>query len=105
MIQRRTQTAAYWREQFAPTEKDINYLYGLILDGGKPVSTSVLAQSLIDQHCRQEEAVIGAELSRGAVYQPKDTYQSGDSVIFPVFDYALGVVVGTRPGRHPESVA
>ena len=57
MIQRRTQTAAYWREQFAPTEKDTNYLYGLILDGGKSVSTSVLAQALIDQHCRQEEAV------------------------------------------------
>ncbi len=102
MIQRRTQTAEYWREQFAPTEKDINYLYGLILDGGKPVSTSVLAQALIDQHCRQEEAVIGDELSRGAVYQPKDKYQSGDSIIFPVFEYALGVVVGTRPGRHPD---
>ncbi len=102
MIQRRTQTAEYWLEQFAPTEKDINYLYGLILDGGKSVPTSVLPQALIDQHCRQEEAVIGDELSKGAVYQPKDEYQIGDSIIFPVFEYALGVVVGTRLGRHPD---
>lgn len=102
MIQRRTQTAAYWREQFAPTEKDVSYLYGLILEGGKPVSISALAQAQIELHCRQEEAVIGAELSKGSVYQPKDEYQSGDSIIFPVFEYALGVVVGTRPGRHPD---
>ena len=102
VIHRKTQTATYWQEQFALSEKDVSYLYGLILDGGKPVPTTVLSQALIERHCRQEEDVIAAELSKGAVYQPKDAYQVGQSIIFPAFDYVLGAIVGTRPGRNPD---
>ena len=102
MIQRRTQSADYWQEQFALTKKDEAYLYDLVLDGGKPVSTAVLAESLIGRHCRQEEELIEAELSKGEVYQPKDERKVGDAIIFPVFEYALGTVVGTRPGLNPE---
>jgi hypothetical protein len=102
VIQRRTQTEEYWQEQFEITEKDRNYLYGLILEGGKPVMISDLAQAVIERHCRQEEEVILAELSKGEVYQPRDQYEVGQSVLFPVLDYALGEVVGTRQGRNPD---
>ena len=102
MIQRRTQTGLYWQEQLVITNKDVTYLYGMILDGGKPVSTAALAQALIERHCRQEETTIESELSRGAVYQPKDLYEVGQAIIFPALDYALGVVTGTRPGRNPD---
>lgn len=102
MIHRRTQTAAYWQEQFALTDRDVSFLYDLILDEGKPVSTSTLALEVIARHCRQEEDVIQAELSKGEVYQPRDSYEVGQSIIFPMLDYVLGHVVGTRPGRNPE---
>ncbi len=102
MIQRRTQTASFWRDQFAPTEKDVTYLYGLILDGGKPLSIATLSQSMIKRYCEQEETVIEAELSKGAVYEPKDRYEVNQPIIFPALDYALGRVVGTRPGRNPD---
>ena len=102
MIQRRTQTATYWQEQFDLTSKDVSHFYSLILDEGKPFSTAVLAQAVIERQCRQEEALIQAELSKGPVYQPKDLYEVGQQIIFPVFEYALGRVVGTRPGRHPN---
>ena len=102
MIQRRTQTADYWQEEFALAKKDEAYLYDLILDGGTPVSTEVLAEALIGRHCRQEEDLIEAELSKGEVYQPKDTYKVGDPIIFPVFEYALATVTGTRPGTNPD---
>jgi len=102
VIQRRTQTAAYWQQQFDVTNADVGYLYSLILDAGKPFSTAALAQSVIERHCRQEESLIQAELSKGPVYQPSDLYKVGQQIIFPVFDYALGTVVGTRPGRNPD---
>ena len=102
MIQRRTQTAEYWQEQFALVKKDEAFLYDQILDGGKPVSTAVLAEALIGRHCRQEEDLIEAELSKGEVYQPKDGYEVGAPIIFPVFEYALATVSGTRPGTSPE---
>lgn len=101
MIQRRTQTAAYW-QQLKVTDQDIAYLGDLILEEGKPVALDALAKTLIERHCRQEEHLIAAELSKGAAYQPKDRYENGQQVIFPAFDYMLGTVVSTRPGRNPE---
>jgi hypothetical protein len=101
VIQRRTQTAAYWQEQFTLTEEDVGSVYDLILDQGSPVPTAILTQALIERHCRQEERILKDELSKGAVYQPKDVYKVGQSIIFPALDYALGTVVGTRPGSSP----
>jgi hypothetical protein len=102
VIQRRTQTETYWREQFDLTSEDAGRLYDFVLDKGKPVSTATLIQAVIEQRCRQEERVIEAELSKGLVYQPQETYQPGQQIIFPMLDYALGTVVGTRPGRNPD---
>jgi hypothetical protein len=102
VIQRRTQTAQYWQEQFTLTDKDVGFVYGLILDNAKPVSTSVLAQAVIKRHCRQEEELIQAELSKGEVYEPRESYEVGQTILFPAFDYRLGTVTGTRPGRNPE---
>ena len=102
MIQRRTQSETYWREQFRVTEEDISQLYSLLLDEGRPLSPADLARAVIEHHCRQEEALIARELSRGPIYQPKDAYEIGQQVIFPVFDYTVGTVTGTRPGRSPD---
>ena len=72
VIQRRTQTERYWREQFQVTGQDLARIYDLILDAAKPVASSVLARALIEDACRREEAQIQAELSKGPAYQPAD---------------------------------
>jgi hypothetical protein len=102
VIQRKTQTASYWQEQMAVSRQDLDYLYDRILDAAKPVPTTDLVHMLIDRHCRREEEMIQAELSKGPAYQPKDHYEVGAQLIFPAFDYQLGAVVATRPGRNPE---
>jgi hypothetical protein len=102
VIQRRTQTATYWQDQLTVSRKDLAYLYGLILDLGKPMDTAALATALVERHCQQEEETIRAELSKGEVYQPQDEYEVGEAILFPILDYALGTVVGTRPGRNPD---
>lgn len=102
MIQRQTQTATYWEEQFTLTEKDLSFLYGLILDEARPFTLKALSVALVERHCRQEEELIQAELSKGAVYQPKDTYEVGSHIIFPALNYALGTVEGSRPGKNPD---
>jgi hypothetical protein len=102
VIQRRTQTADYWQEQFTVTSKDTSFLYSLILDSGKPFSTADLVLAFIERQCRQEEVLIQAELSKGPVYQPQDRYEVGQQILFPSLDYMLGSVVGKRPGRNPD---
>lgn len=101
MIQRKTQTASYWLEEFAPSRKDLAYLYGLILDMAKPQEAATLAEALIERHCRKEEEELQAELGRGRVYQPRDSYEVGEAILFPAMDFAVGTVVDTRPGRNP----
>ncbi|MGD8515643.1 MAG: hypothetical protein PVG54_01655, partial [Anaerolineae bacterium] len=102
MIQRRTQTASYWQEQFEIGTRDITLMYDLILEKGKPVALDRLAMAVIDRHCRHEEGLVEAELSKGSAYQPQDPYEVGQQIIFPALDYVLGTVTGTREGWNPE---
>jgi hypothetical protein len=102
VIQRRTQTAMYWQQEFTLNRKDVQFLYGLILDAGRPAGESLLARQMMERHIKQEEETIRAELSKGVVYQPQQAYPVGEDLIFPALDYAHGMVVGTRRGRNPE---
>jgi hypothetical protein len=102
VIQRRTQTESYWRDQLSPTTEDASLLYERILDAAKPLPMEALTKAVIERHCRKEERLIEAELSKGRVYQPRDRYDVGEYIIFPALDYALGKVVGTRLGRNPD---
>jgi hypothetical protein len=102
VIQRKTQSDAFWREQFVVTAQDLGPIYDLILDAGKPVASATLARVLIEASCRREEAQIQAEMRRGPVYQPQDSYQIGQQIAFPAFDYAWATVMGTRPAQSPS---
>ena len=102
MIQRRTQTGTYWQQQFTLSGKDVQFVLDLILDAGRPMGEALLARRLIERHVKQEEETIRAELSKGVVYQPQNTYPAGEDLIFPALDYAHGTVVGTRLGRNPD---
>ena len=102
MIVRETQTPAYW-QKFAIDDRDLDYLYELFLeDDNRPRTVDDLALALVRRRCEMEEAVIERELARGTPFQPKDGYELGEQVVFPVFGYALGSVVGVRPGNNPK---
>ncbi len=102
MLQRKTQTSEFWENEFEVTSDDLEHLYNLIFERNSPVSTAELVQEVIRYRCQQEEERMRAELSRGVVYQPRDSYTVGQQIVFPVFDYRLGMVVSLRPGRNPE---
>jgi hypothetical protein len=102
LAQRKTQTAAYWQDQFKVAADDIEYLYSLLLEKNEPQSVESLALAVVQRHCQLEETAIRAELQRGTLYQPKEMYRTGDQLVFPRFDYASGVVTDTRPGYNPQ---
>jgi len=101
MIVRETQTPAHWQE-FAVDDRDLDYLYGLFLEDERPRTSDDLTLSLMRKHCEDEEALIKRELARGTLFQPKESYEVGELVVFPVLGYALGPVVGVRPGYNPK---
>lgn len=102
MIVRETQMAAYWQE-FAVDDRDLDYLYELFLeDDNRPRTSDDLTLALIRSRCEKEETLIERELARGTPFQPRESYEVGEQVVFPVLGYALGPVVGVRPGYNPK---
>lgn len=102
MLQRPTQTAAFWRDQFEVTADDVEFLYQYLLDHQTPMRLDELAIALITEYLRRENARIEQELSKGAIYMPKQRYQLGQKVVFPAMEFAVGEVIGVRPGQNPE---
>lgn len=102
MLQRQTQTAAFWRDQFDVQNEDIEFLYNLLQDTQGPLTLAQLATALIEEYLRQEESKIRSELSKGAVYMPKEQFSVGQKVVFPALDFTVGQVVDIREGQNPE---
>jgi hypothetical protein len=102
VLQRQTQTAAFWRDQFEVTADDVEFLHQQLLDHQKPMPLQALAIALIQEYLRRENAKIEQELRKGAIYLPKNRYEIGQKLVFPALEFAVGEVVDVRPGRNPE---
>ena len=102
MLPRQTQTAAFWRDQFEVTSKDLDFIYSLLLDDQGSKTTGELAGALIGEYIRREDARIESELAKGAIYVPREHYEVGQTLVFPALDFATGEVVGEREGQNPE---
>lgn len=102
MLQRQTQAARYWIEDFQIERADVDHLYTILLERETPLLTDEMALALVRYRIWKEEEEITKRRSESNIYQPKSTYEIGQRVTFPAQDYAVGSIVGTRPGHNPE---
>lgn len=102
MLQRKTQTAAFWRDQFETTPEDLEFLYSYLLDAQAPKTLADLALALIGEYIRRENSKIESELTKGSIYQPKERFKVGQRLVFPSLEFAVGNVTTLRPGQNPE---
>ncbi len=102
MIQRATQTPEYWGDNFVIVEEDLEHLLNLFMEDELPRTEDELAVHVMRRRCQREEAAVSRELAKGKLFQPKHHFEVGDQLVFPVFDYAVGQVVASRPGTNPD---
>ena len=102
MLQRQTQTAAFWRDQFEVTAEDLDFLFALLLDSQSPKLLSSLSEALIEEYVRKENAKIETELTKGDVYTPQGQFKKGQTLVFPALDFKVAKVTGVRKGHNPE---
>ena len=102
MLQRKTQTAAFWRDQFEVTQDDLDFIHELVLDASSPLTTDRLALRLIEEYQRRETSRMESELSKGKIYQPDKLYEVGQTLVFPSMDFAVAEITAARPGENPE---
>ncbi len=101
MIHRQTQTSEYW-SAYSFTSGDAEYLYSFVLEEGKPKRITDLAMAIIRLRTEQESAAIRNQTSDKKFYQPKNSYQVGETLSFPALKFESGKVVGVRPASNPE---
>lgn len=102
MLQRKTQTAAFWRDQFEVSEEDLDFLHDRILNADDPLTTEQLSLLLIEEYQRRETSRMETELAKGKIYQPANEYEVDQTLVFPALDFGVGQVVDSRPGQNPE---
>jgi hypothetical protein len=91
-----------WRDQFRVADEDIETLADHLLEQGEPRSTEALARWLMERRVQALETEHAASRpADGGVYQPKQTYDVGQTLTFPALHGATGVVVAVRSGDNP----
>jgi hypothetical protein len=92
----------FWNE-VGTTNADVEHLYGLLLERGIPTASRELAAHLIEWRVREEEKKL-AELAarRAPLYQPKQTFEVGQTLFFTALGNREGVVKQVRPGDNPR---
>lgn len=98
----RTQTEAHWRDEFEVTDEDLDLVTGVILDSGQPQPVEALASAVMLRRIQQEREAVARQATSGEVYQPRGTYEVGQSLVFSALDFVRGEVVGRREGTNPK---
>ena len=90
-----------WKDRLVISDDDVAFLYDWLHGRQRPCTVKDLALALIEQRLVVQAKVIQAELSKGEAYQPKKSYEVGQTLVFPALEFAAGTVVGIRDGVNP----
>jgi hypothetical protein len=93
---------AYW-SQFDVDDRDLDFIYGLLLEREVPLTTAEMAGALVEQRLQWlEDEAKNAEPARSATYIPAEMYEPGVQLTFPALSGRTGKVIGIRQGENPE---
>jgi hypothetical protein len=101
VIHRQTQSSEYWSD-YTFTPDDAEFLYGYVLEEGKPKRAADLARVMMLHRIEQEGVALRRQLSSEKFYQPKKTFAIGEEVVFPALKFATGQVLAERTGENPD---
>ena len=96
-----TDPVQYW-EQFSIQPSDFDHLMGFLVEKEHPYTVSELAQELTRFRQQQINDVLTQTLSQGRIYRPGESYEVGETVIFPHIQNKVGIVLEVREGDNPE---
>ena len=92
----------YW-VNLSVNEKDIEFIYHILLEKEIPLSTEVLLKSLINFRIGQEKDNSKKQLpGKKSIYLPRDEYNNGDKLLFPSLDMKIGEIQDIRDGFNPD---
>lgn len=97
-----SQAEAFWCDEYQVSDQDLDLVTSLILEAGKPRNADVLATAIIMRRVKREQQALAQMAARGDLYQPKNTYEVGQRLVFSVRGFAAGEVLEVRDGYNPK---
>ena len=95
-------TPEYW-SNLQLTQQDIEFLLNYLFEHETPLTAKELVSVFMEEHVRAQRLAKQQQREAGGkTYQPKDTYQVGDDILFPILDWRHGKVTAVRAGVNPE---
>ena len=92
----------YW-QNFKLQEDDLEFLYSHLLEIETPLTSIELVIALVNDRIRREKLAFEKQRTAGGeIYQPKNSFQPNQYLIFPVLGWQNGQVVSVRPGKNPD---
>lgn len=92
----------YW-ETFELQDEDNEFLYNYLLEAETPLTPSELVSLIVNERIRIEKQLLEKRyISGGDLFQPKGSYEVGQSLVFPAADWEQGEVIGVRRGQNPD---
>ncbi len=89
-----------WARSFTVSNDDLDFLTGLLLDRETPLTTQALTAELVEHRLQLEAAQLSEQYRGVRVFNPADSYEAGQRVLFPALEEAIGVVESVRDGRN-----
>jgi hypothetical protein len=95
-------TPEYWSE-LQLTSQDVEFLLNYLFEHETPLTARELVSVFLEQHVREQRLAKQRQREAGGrTYQPKESYQVGDDLLFPALDWKHGRVSAVRAGVNPE---
>jgi len=95
-------TNTYW-ENLQINRQDVEFLHTYLFEHETPLTAHELVAIFVNERARAERQ---SEQTRrqagGKAYLPKDSYQTGDALVFPALNWKHGKVTSARSGQNPE---
>jgi hypothetical protein len=89
--------------RFEVDDSDLEFIYNLLMEREKPLTSSEMALALLEERLRRmEREASRAPATERMSYLPGGEFSVGDVLIFPSLGRLVGTVVGLRPGENPE---
>jgi len=92
----------YWTD-LQITRQDVEFLHNHLFELETPLTARELVSVFIDERVHAERrAMHERRQAGGKTYLPRESYQVGESLVFPALNWKQGRVTAVRAGTNPE---
>ncbi len=90
-----------WARDFTVSDDDIDFISGILLERETPLSTAEITRAIIERQLELERDNLREQYKNVTIYSTARSYDSGQKVLFPALDGAIGNVTTIRAGNNP----